>query len=135
MRIGEYAVRFFVNAQDSFVARKARQHNVATGGKARNTFRKGTAVSNQLLRLAAVPVISGQLEAGFEQPLRNRPPHVTDSDKSELIFLPRDCFHAELAFRRGLNSGSALCFANAAAICGTFDFLQPAACSVEEARG
>src|SRR6267142_390706 len=103
MRIGEYAVRFFVNAQDSFVARKARQHNVATGGKARNTFRNGTAVSNQLLRLAAVAVISGQLEAGFEQPLRNRPAHVPDSDKSELIFFPHDCTHAELAFGRGLN--------------------------------
>jgi len=33
------------------------------------------------------------------------------------------------------NSDSTLCFANAAAIRGTFDFLQAAARSVEEARG
>jgi len=33
------------------------------------------------------------------------------------------------------NSDSTLCFANAAVIRGTFDFLQAAAHSIEEARG
>src|SRR5713101_6844776 len=110
MRIGERAVWSSINVEDSFIARKARQHDVATGGKLRNAFRDCSAMSNQLLRLAAVSVISGQLEAGFKQPLRNRPAHVADSDKSELIFFPRDGIHAELAFRRALNEFSWLIF-------------------------
>jgi hypothetical protein len=31
--------------------------------------------------------MGGHLEAGFNQPLRNRTPDVTDSDKSELVFV------------------------------------------------
>src|SRR5712664_1206637 len=110
MRIGERALWSSINVADTFIARKARQHDVATGGKLRDAFRDRSAMSNQFLRLAAVPVISGQLEAGFKQPLRNRPAHVADSDKSELIFFPRDRIHGELAFRRGLNEFSWLIF-------------------------
>src|SRR5258708_6000580 len=100
--MGECPVGSSINVQDSFVARKARQHDVATGGKFRNALRDCSAISNYLLRLVAVPVISGQLEAGFKQPPRNRPAHVADPDKSELTCRRCNCIHTESAFGRGL---------------------------------
>src|ERR1700737_1479026 len=89
MRVGEHAVWSFINVEDSVIVRKAGQHDVAPGGESRNAFRDGAAISNKLLCLAAVPVISGHLEAGLQQPLRNRPANVADPDKSEPSFFRR----------------------------------------------
>src|SRR6266853_364753 len=45
-----------------------------------------------------VPVVGCQLEAGFKQPPRDRPAHVADPDKSELVVFLGDWFHEELPF-------------------------------------
>jgi hypothetical protein len=44
------------------------------------------AILAQFLRLAAVSIVSGQVEAGLKQPPRDRPAHVADSYKSEFVF-------------------------------------------------
>src|ERR1700720_2299598 len=100
MRIRERTAWTSIDVQDSFIGRKARQHDVATG-KLRNAFRDGAAISNQLLRLAAILVISGQLEARLKKPPRNGLAHVANSDKSELIVFRRDWMHSDFSFGRG----------------------------------
>src|ERR1700726_5233051 len=111
MRIRERTVWTSIDVQDSFIGRKARQYDAATGGKLRNAFRDGAAISNQLLRLAAILVICGQLEARLKKPPRNGPAHVTNSDKSELIFFRRDWIHSEFSVGRGPDEfkGKSLC--------------------------
>ena len=93
MCVRENAVRPSINVADSFIARQARQHDVAAGGKFRNALRDGAAILNQLFRLAVVPVVRRQLEAGFKQPPRDRPAHVADADKSKSAVFLRDWFH------------------------------------------
>src|ERR1700719_10265 len=101
MRIRERTAWTSIDVQDSFIGRKARQHDVATGGKLRNAFRDGAAISNQLLRLAVILVISGQLEARLKKPPRNGLAHVANSDKSKLIVFRRDWIHSGFSFGRG----------------------------------
>jgi hypothetical protein len=54
---------------------------------------------NQLLGLAPIPIKRSQLETGSEQPLRNWPAHVTDSDEPELVFFWRDFIHGKFSLR------------------------------------
>jgi hypothetical protein len=45
-----------------------------------------------------VPVVGTQPEAGFKQPLRDRPAHVADADKSEFALFVCDRIHVQLSF-------------------------------------
>src|ERR1700693_1623434 len=93
MCIGEYAVRCFINVQDSSIAWQTGQNDIATGGKFRNAPRDLAAICNEFLGLSVVAVVGCEPEAGFKQPPRDRPAHIADSDKSEPIVFLRDWFH------------------------------------------
>src|SRR6202050_4136140 len=87
-----------MNLPHRFIGWKARQHDIAAGGKFRDAFRDCGAVSNELLRLAAVPVIRRQPETGLKQPPCNRLAHIADSYKPEPACLWYDGIHGGSPF-------------------------------------
>src|SRR3984885_10665396 len=109
MRVREDALGPLIDVENNFIIWKRRQHHVTTRGKFRDTFRDGAAKSNQLIRFAAVSVISGNLEPSLKQPLRDWPAHVSHSYKSDLIFFRCDWIHTPYSFRRRLNEFLAAC--------------------------
>src|SRR6202162_6106775 len=109
MRVREDALGPLLDVSNNFIIWKRRQHDVTTRGKFRDTFRDCAAKSNQLIRFAAVSVISGNLEPSLKQPLRDWPAHVSHSNKSDLIFFRYDWIHTQCSFRRGVNEFFAAC--------------------------
>jgi hypothetical protein len=51
-----------------------------------------------LFRFGAVPIVGNQLEAGFEQPPRDGPAHITDAYESKLARCACDRSHVDLSF-------------------------------------
>src|SRR5437762_11514001 len=66
---------------------------VGTVRKLAELFCYRGAISDQRFRFATISVVGHDLVAGFEQTLRDRPPHRSDADKSELAVSQIDRNH------------------------------------------